>query len=72
MRGLIAEDQVQLARIERTIAEIGSKPAAEQSRMRLLLVALEKERAHILHCSRRTPPQVRIIRRPPPARHAAL
>jgi hypothetical protein len=75
MKGIIAEDQVQLDRIERTIASIKARPVIEQARMSVLLTALQKEKAHILHCSRRTPQRPRIIRRPMPGNrgsHAAV
>jgi hypothetical protein len=67
-----SEDQVQLDRIERTIASIKARPAMEQARMAVLLSALLKEKAHILHCSRRMPARPRIIRRPMPIAQVAL
>lgn len=72
MRGLIAEDQVQFDRIERTIATIMARPAAEQARMGVLLAALQKEKTHILNCGRRTPQRPRTIQRPRPIAYAAL
>lgn len=65
MQGVLAGDRIQLDRIERTIASIKARPAVEQARMRVLLKALEAEKAHILHCSRPVPQGPRIIRRPP-------
>lgn len=65
MRSILAGDQTQLDRIEQTIASIKARPAVEQARMRVLLKALEAEKAHLLHCNRPVPQGPRVNRRPP-------
>ncbi len=69
VKGVSSEDEVQLQRIERTIASIEARPTGERARMDLLLSALLKEKAHILRCGRRPPQRPRIIRRPMPGSH---
>jgi hypothetical protein len=65
MGAVLAGDQIQLDRIEQTIASIKARPALEQARMRGLLKALEAERTHILRCSRPVSSERLVVRRPP-------
>jgi hypothetical protein len=71
MQGVLAGDQAQLDRIDRTIAAIEARPPAEQARMARLLAALQTERAHILHSRRPALETKHVVRRAPPRRPAA-
>ncbi len=48
MAALIVRDNPQLRRIERAIAELEARPAAEQMRKQTLLAALYRERDEIV------------------------
>lgn len=48
MAELIVRENPQLRRIERTIAELEARPAAEKMRKQMLLTALYAERAEIM------------------------
>ena len=48
MAALIVRDNPQLRRVERAIAELEARPAAEQMRKQVLLSALHRERAEIV------------------------
>lgn len=49
LKVLIAKDDGQLRRIDRSIAEIEAAPASQKQYKLSLLRALQTERAHLLH-----------------------